>query len=261
MGILEITSVGLYKCNMLLKKKGSVFERTSEAYEIELYDNDYKISINNFEYSVGRGSVVLTKPNDYRVNNTFYSCDAIHFTTDEPSIIEFIDKMPTIINVYDYNFHIGFFKEVYRHYVSIDKAYVDFYLASDVMRYLCFLKNESNELNSIKGNISPSLYDCIDYIKKNYSEKISLEDIANSARISVSYMHRLFKNVFIKTPLEYVTEVRIQKAKYLLISTKLRIADIADKTGFESPTNFHITFKAKTGISPGKYRKITPHDI
>ena len=50
MGILEIAGVGLYKCNMLLKKKDSVFERTPDFYEIELYDNDYKMSINNIEW-------------------------------------------------------------------------------------------------------------------------------------------------------------------------------------------------------------------
>ena len=221
----------------------------------------YQMIINGIKYKVGRGSVVLTHPGDNRINYSFYTCDTIHFTTDEPSIIEFIKRIPTVINIYDYDFHYDFFKEVYKHYSTIDEDDLSFFMASDILQYLCFLKKESNDLNSSYGYINPSLRRCVDYIKSNYSNKLCLDEIAEAANISVSYMHKLFKKTFNKTPLEYITEIRIQKAKYLLVSTRLKISNISEKVGFDSITNFYITFKANTGISPGTFRKNTPKKV
>lgn len=256
MDILNIESVGLYKCNSLISK--SDYARTSEAYEIELYNSDCEMIINGIEYKVGRGSIVLTRPGDERVNYSFYTCDAVHFTTQDPALKEFIEKIPIVINVYDYDYHYGFFKRIYKHYSSVDEVDLKFYITSDILYYLCFLRHESNGLNSLNGYISPSLYKCVNYIKNNYSEKISLDDVAGKSNVSVSYMHKLFKKTFNKTPLEYLTEIRIQKAKYLLIATNMKISDISEKTGFESSTNFYITFKAKVGMSPSSFRKTAP---
>lgn len=259
MEILNITSLGFYKCNRLKRKND--FVRVSESYEIELYDCNCEMIINGIKYKVGRGSVVLTHPGDNRINYSFYTCDTIHFTTVEPSIIEFIERIPTVINIYDYDFHYNFFKEVYKHYSTIDNDDLSIFMASDILRYLCFLKKESNDLNSLYGYINPSLRRCVDYIKSNYSNKLCLDDIAEAANISVSYMHKLFKKTFNKTPLEYLTEIRIQKAKYLLVSTRLKISNISEKVGFDSITNFHIRFKSNTGISPGTFRKNTPKKV
>lgn len=253
MDFLNIECFGLYECNRL--KSRSDFDRISETYEIELYNCDCEMAINGIEYKIGRGSVVLTRPGDERVNNSFYTCDAIHFTTEDSGLKEFIDKIPVVINVYDYDFHYSFFKNVYRHYSTVDEEDLKFYITSDILHYLCFLKRESNGLNSLNGYLSPSIYKCIDFINNNYASKISLDDIAMEANISVSYMHKLFKKSFNVTPFEYLTEMRIQKAKYLLIATKMKISDISEKTGFESSTNFHITFKAKVGMAPGTFRK------
>lgn len=259
MDILDIESVGLYKCNRLISK--SYYARTSEAYEIELYNCDCEMVINGIEYKVGRGSIVLTRPGDERMNYSFYTCDAVHFTTQDTALKEFIEKIPVVINVYDYDYHYSFFKNVYKHYSTVDEKELNFYMTSDILHYLCFLKRESNGLSSLNGYIIPSLNKCVDYIKNNYDSKICLDDIASKANVSVSYMHKLFKKSFNKTPLEYLTEMRIQKAKYLLVSTNMKIVDISEKTGFESTANFYIAFKAKVGMSPSSFRKATPQTL
>ena len=58
-----------------------------------------------------------------------------------------------------------------------------------------------------------------------------------------------------KTYIEFLTELRIKRAKELLMGTSLKIYNIAEMVGYENPTYFNYLFKQNTGISPGQFRK------
>ena len=69
------------------------------------------------------------------------------------------------------------------------------------------------------------------------------------------YFLRLFKQSVGTTPHAYLTEIRLRNAKKLLETTSLSIAEIAERSGFESVSHFQVLFKKKTGMGAAKYRK------
>lgn len=95
----------------------------------------------------------------------------------------------------------------------------------------------------------------INFIKQNYNNQIHIEDIAGTCNMSPSYFCSVFKKTLGITPIEYLTKVRIQKAIELLSYTDMSITEIAFEVGFNSATNFNISFKKYTGTTPKSYRR------
>ena len=93
------------------------------------------------------------------------------------------------------------------------------------------------------------------YIREHYSdEELSLNTMRDVFSISISYFSATFKAVTGNTFVEYLTQVRIEKAKELLKFTDKRTAEIASEVGFADPHYFSITFKRVTGCTPREYR-------
>lgn len=93
------------------------------------------------------------------------------------------------------------------------------------------------------------------FIRQNYREKLSLEDIARSASISKSECLRCFRTGIDRSPFEYLQDYRIEIAERLLRSTDDSVLDIALQTGFSNSAYFGKIFREVHGISPGAYRK------
>jgi two-component system, response regulator YesN len=93
------------------------------------------------------------------------------------------------------------------------------------------------------------------YIEKNYQSQILVEDVAREVSISPSYFKHLFKQESGFTFSDYLTKVRIRKAKELLLNSDLNITEIAFETGYQNSNYFSIVFKNLEGISPSEYRK------
>ena len=94
----------------------------------------------------------------------------------------------------------------------------------------------------------------LQFIQKNYSEELSLAQIAESAMLSVSECLRCFRETIDDTPMQYVTRYRIQAAAELLSSTKIKIADIATSCGFQDMSYFAKSFREVKECTPSAYR-------
>ena len=95
----------------------------------------------------------------------------------------------------------------------------------------------------------------IGYIGENYQNNITSADIAKEFFYTQSYFCRNFKANFHTSFSNYLVLYRISKAKTLLENTNLKIAEISEACGFESPEYFARCFKNKFEISPFKFRK------
>lgn len=93
----------------------------------------------------------------------------------------------------------------------------------------------------------------IDYIKSNYGEKISLEDIAQAGNVGKTLCAKLFKTFSSQTPGDYLIHYRVTQSMDLLKKGELSITDIAYRVGFNSPSHFTKTFREITGNTPKKY--------
>jgi AraC-like DNA-binding protein len=93
------------------------------------------------------------------------------------------------------------------------------------------------------------------FIDENYHEAIDLNEISQKAYLSRFHFHRLFSKVYKKTPLQYLTAKRIEKAKSLLSENK-PVTDVCNEVGFESLGSFSVLFKKEIGFAPTYYRNM-----
>jgi AraC-like DNA-binding protein len=93
------------------------------------------------------------------------------------------------------------------------------------------------------------------FIDDNYHEAISLDDISQKAFLSRFHFHRLFCQIYKKTPHEYLRRKRIEKAKDLLSENK-QVMDVCNEVGFESIGSFSALFKKEIGFAPTYYRNM-----
>ncbi|PAB59515.1 response regulator transcription factor [Anaeromicrobium sediminis] len=91
-----------------------------------------------------------------------------------------------------------------------------------------------------------------DYIVKNYDSKIKLEDLSYKFAISTFYLSKLFKQETGQNFIEFLTHIRIEKAKKML-KEGIQVKDVYRRVGYSDPNYFSRMFKKITGISPSKY--------
>jgi len=101
----------------------------------------------------------------------------------------------------------------------------------------------------------PGLLRARDYLAANFNERISLADAATLAELSPFYFHRLFADAFSETPHEFVTRLRIDHAKKMLLAGNDSVTDICLDAGYESLGSFSARFRSLTGLSPAAFRR------
>jgi len=95
----------------------------------------------------------------------------------------------------------------------------------------------------------------LQYIYTHYQEKLTLDDLADSAGVSGREALRTFKKALGKAPFDYLTEYRLGKAREFLETTDLSITDIAFQTGFSDGAYFGKVFRKYFNCTPREYRK------
>ncbi len=100
-----------------------------------------------------------------------------------------------------------------------------------------------------------SLRRIYEYMTQHFEEELSLAYLAEIYGYSVQTLIVNFKKHYGKTPMKYITDLRISKAKELLLNTTASVAQVAEMCGYENVYYFSNTFKKETGISPLKFRQ------
>ena len=97
--------------------------------------------------------------------------------------------------------------------------------------------------------------DCIQYLRENYSKKVTIEELSNNFFLSKSYLSSLFKKATGSGVVEYLQHIRIERACELLTNTTLSIAEISTQVGYTDYRFFNKSFKKITGVTAHEYRK------
>lgn len=109
--------------------------------------------------------------------------------------------------------------------------------------------------NIDEGSQNEHIRKAAEYICTNYSKPITTAYLSNMIGYSPQHFTRLFKDLYKTTPHQYLSNIRLEKSKYILEKERtLQISEVADRVGLEE--NYFIRlFKNKYGITPGFYRK------
>ncbi len=94
-----------------------------------------------------------------------------------------------------------------------------------------------------------------DYVHKNYNCPITLSNVCEQFNVSTSYFSKRFKEQTGYTFIQYVNQIRIDKAKELLLQSNRAIGEIAKKSGFPTIQYFNRTFKREVECTPNEYRQ------
>lgn len=96
-----------------------------------------------------------------------------------------------------------------------------------------------------------------EYMLGSFNEAITLDDIAGYACLSVNHLLRNFKQAFGVSPYQYLTSIRLQRARHLIKTTGMPINEIVHIIGFECPSSFIRLFKSRYHITPNKYKLVS----
>lgn len=119
---------------------------------------------------------------------------------------------------------------------------------------IAFINNEAYTAanDQTKNDRLSSIFE---YVKNNYNQDISLNEIAKIANLTPTSFCRMFKLKTKKNFVEYLNEIRVSNACKYLIETDMNMSEIAYKCGYKTASNFNMLFKKLTGTTPKEYRK------
>lgn len=196
---------------------------------------------------------------------------------DQNVIRELLERMEMRVNQEKQLYVPGLFMHIKRIITSIERLITDnqallstkqiellmeeFYCAdtlSDIFLhlhlYICkALQAYYDKKNAMKKQ---PIMKAEEYMNKNYMEDITLDDLAQLAGLSAAYFSKLFKAVEGVNYIDYLTQIRIDKSKKLLINTNMSIKSIASAVGYIDEKYFRKLFKKTVGIKPSEYRKL-----
>lgn len=100
---------------------------------------------------------------------------------------------------------------------------------------------------------NPAINRALEFIYRNCSQPIDVEDVVKDSELSRSALHYVFVEQLGKPPGQLFRQIRIEKAKRLLMENDLMLKEIADQCGFRSLNSFCVTFKLLTGVARSNF--------
>ena len=229
-------------------------KRKTYVYELGFYlGGDGKILIEDEEYPVHYGDIRFSKPGTQLNSEPKYKCYTLVFDFGENNVIyqnQILDNIPPYFSTRGETAHL--FEEIIHCCRSND--------VSEKLHCNALLMQLIFELfHSLysKKKYSDAVRVCIGYMEENFRENITLLKLGELSRYSHIHIMRLFRRETGQTPHEWLTEIRINRAKALLSDGSHTLEEIADECGFRSASHFKILFKQLCGFTPGTYRKNT----
>lgn len=110
-------------------------------------------------------------------------------------------------------------------------------------------------LEPLKGSGEKAIEVALHYIKEHFYEELSLERIASVVFLNPAYFSQLFKQKTGQGYKDYVTSLRLEQAKLLLLNPGLKLADIAERVGYQDMRHFTQMFRKKYNLTPTEYRQ------
>lgn len=230
---------------------------------------DYLIENNN--YTLRKGQVLISNPGIYHKEliNPNTNCRELHlgltniniFSNYKKNFIDIEDKNVLTLNTYR-NEILKTCNEIVEEQKT-HKQTSPFMLKSLVMKLLVLLHREINEETpnldsqefSFKSREKKTIVETITkYLNENYTQDISLYTLSRNMYLSPVYISKIFKEIMGDSPINYLIQIRLSKARLLLKDTDFSIKTISKMVGYDDPYYFSKLFKKYYGLSPNKVR-------
>lgn len=179
--------------------------------------------------------------------------DASHYTYIQTNGFNLAIELFTIfkfeleyvtVNIYD---HIDSKEQLYHQFLN-------FHSWTELETFFNDLIKSIEKEPVFEDNVKHSklIQEAIDYVEDNIDKRFTLNEIADNLFISRNYLGKIFKEKMQMSFNEYVTQIRIEKARKKLLTGKYMIYEVAESVGYDNPAYFTAVFKKTTGYSPSK---------
>lgn len=258
--MISINSMGYYHL------KGKEIGKTLRANGREDYQIIYIAKgrgyfvFDNEEQEVNEGNIVLYRPGEFQEYRYDYDDESeiywIHFTgygvEDYLRVLNFKNKQ-----VYEVGFHNEYTVLWNKMMTELQVRRIHYEVIVEGMM-IQLLGIIARSIYEEKKNISRAheyIQEVIEHMHRNSEEPISIKEYASRCNMSVCWFISNFKELTGMTPGQYITQIKINKAKELLTNTELNISEVADIIGYQNSFYFSRIFKKVTGMCPREWKK------
>ncbi len=231
-------------------------ERKVEYYELEIFTECGGTAyINGESRNIRSGLCICARPGDVRYSELPIRCHYVKIMPELSEVCRMLDELPRFFNI----------SEAERCRILIGdmltaRVWKDSLMSmARLLELISVIKDEAAQYEKIQAVFQKPARDAVEtaitYMEEHFREKCTLESISEQAHFSPVYFHKIFKEAIGKTPYEYLSHLRINEAKRLLIGGNTNMTEIAEKSGFSSQAYFNYVFKKSTNTTPKGYRK------
>ncbi|MGG6312368.1 helix-turn-helix domain-containing protein [Paenibacillus macerans] len=233
-----------------------------------IYDGRVQFAHDHVQFRASRGDLVYYKPGVLRKAHTFpehlMKCFAVDFQYTCPVLIDDHWKLMKANLPFSYIQKIEdefLFSKLLDLFSQLTKSALSGKHHNKTKQRAIFteiltLLFQYKEGNQYNYSNMRKVQKIIHYMTQHYANGITLQELADYAQISPSYMGSIFKKVTGKSTIDYLIEIRINKAKSLL-KDGLSVSETAKLVGFNDIYYFSRTFKKHEGLSPTQYADIS----
>ena len=218
-----------------------------------------RVTINEYVRSQTAGTPFFSGPEPETI------LAAGHFSYNEEGTHPFLKDLPPMIHIRGYGTlhhqflqHTGYVIHTERDHEKpgsqmMLKSLAEMLFVSVIRTYIEQSAPETGFLAALNDS---QISKALSIMHNDPAQDWTLQSLAKSVAMSRSVFAGRFKSLVGETPLSYLTNWRINRAKELLIAEKINVSDVAFKVGYQSEAAFNRVFKARTGKTPAMYRRI-----
>lgn len=241
--------------------KSDMAKRQVQFYEIEYFlQSDGGIELNGELIPFEKGSLNVRRPGQIVCGTPPYECLMIGFNAEETdkavSGRELLTLLPFRFSAEKCVSMEKTIRRLYKNYTlqtqtSLLLAMADLYLL------LAQLKEASRVKGCQKTDENYHVQRALKFMKKDYKDTITVENIAKKLALSTNYFQKIFRQTMGVGPHKYMQTLRMDEAKNYLALTGIKVERIGELCGYNDSAYFCYAFKKQTGVTPREYRHMS----
>ncbi|MGI5959355.1 MAG: helix-turn-helix domain-containing protein [Massiliimalia sp.] len=233
--------------------------RVVECYELEFISHGTgKVIVDGKDVPACDHALHFRRPGMHVEGIGIYHSHYIEFDfNSRKDVIDELNEMPAFYMVEEYTEIEGIFHQLFQEYYE-ENVFQSLSYKIHVMRLFEIMINDwyyKTKNAAFSVVVAENIHQSIQYMQEHLSQSITIKELAEVAGYSLYHYTRMFKEVTAQTPVQYLTRLRVNRSKRLLVETEMSIEEVLAFCGFNSYSYFFRVFKEHCGITPYQYRE------
>lgn len=246
---LVLDLLGVFKITRNKFNHESFDGRTHDSLGFRLSGNA-SFRYNKKEYTVTTSDVIYLPHNihysQYTEGETIISINFINYSSRAKNTLQ-------VLHLENPDWYRNTICRMYKIWNEKEVGYKN--LCTSMLYELLYMTNKQlSETSLPSNNVGTIMNSAVEYIHKNYrNSEFSIAELAKRYSVSEAYFRRLFHKTYLTSPMQYITNLRLEYASQLLLSKFYTVKEVAEKSGFNDVKYFSRIFKKGFGSSPRTY--------